>query len=218
MANDVPPYYITNTVRCQINYFMGNNNAANVFHVGYTTAPAISDLSTLATAIEDWLTASWKPAASQDWSAVSVQLTDEGGPDGKRLSFNFDPEIIGSDVTNAMPANVTVAVKEDTGIRGRGRSGRWFWIGLSEAGVDGNVLIAGSVTAILAAMDALNAAIIALDAFDGMVVPHSFEKGVHLNPAESHPVVSFAMTDNSVDSQKDRLPFHKKRKKRVVVP
>lgn len=216
MANDVPPYYVTNTVRVEVRYFMQNNNAANVFHVGYDSPPSITELNALGGAIEDWLTASWKPLSSQDWSANQILLTDLGGATGKRLSYPIDPIIVGSGVDNAMPANVTLAVKADIGIRGRGRSGRLFWVGLGESAVDGNLVVEAARTGIIAAMEALNTAIEGLTAFNGMVVPHSFETtaGVqhHLNPAESAPIVSFALTDNSIDTQKDRLPFHKKRK------
>jgi hypothetical protein len=221
MAEDTPPYYVTDTVRVEVRYFLQNNNAANVFHVGYTTPPGLADFGVLGSTISDWLTSDWKPLSSQDWSANQIIMTDLGGPVGKRMSFAVDPEVIGSDVAQAMPANVTAAVKFDTGIRGRGRSGRMFWIGLSEAGVDANQLIPGSTSGILAALNNLNALITALDVFTGMVVPNSFQtrSGIqhHLNPATSNLVEAFAFTDNLVDSQKDRLPFHKKHKRKVII-
>lgn len=219
MAEDVPPYYITDTVRLEIRYFMQNNNASNVMHVGYTTAPSVAELNGLCGAVADWLGTDWKPLSSQDWSANEILATDLGGPLGRRTDFPISPIIIGDGTDQAMPANATIAVKADTGIRGRGRSGRVFWVGLGESAVDGNQIGPSVHTGILLALNSLNVAITALDNFTGLVVPNSFQTVAghqhHLNPATSYPVEAFALTNDYIDSQKDRLPFHKKKKRKL---
>jgi hypothetical protein len=220
MPDDVPPYYVTNTAQVEIRYFLQNNNAANIFHVGYTSEPSSAELTALCGAVADWLTTDWKPASSQDWTANEILATDLGGPTGKRVSFPLSPVIQGDGTDQAMPANVTIAVKADTGIRGRGRSGRWFWVGLGEASVDGNEITSTVHTGLLLALNTLNTNIAALDNFTGMVVPNSFKTTAHvqhhLNPATSYAIEEFTLTDDNIDSQKDRLPFHKKKKKSIV--
>jgi hypothetical protein len=204
---------VTETVQIEIRYVMDQNNAANVLHAKYTGAVSLSDFDNLENAIAAWLTASWAPVASSMWEVNQIILTDLNSLNGPRKSYPISPPIQGTDTAQAMPANATLAVKADVGRRGRGLAGRIFFIGLSEAAVQGNEVVSTGVASILTIYNTLNADIAALPPFDGLAVPHRTVGGAHPNPASSDTVTNFLVTDNLIDSQKDRLPFHKKKRK-----
>jgi len=192
---------------------MENNNAANVLHAQYTGAIGLDDLDDLEAVIEAWLTTDWAPIAASAWACTEIVLTDLDSLSGKRKSYPISPPIQGTDTAQPMPANATLAIKEDVGRRGRGIAGRIFFIGLSEAAVQGNEVLSTGVDAILTAYTNLNTTITALAVYNGLCVPHLKVGTSRPNPAEVDLVTAFLATDNLIDTQKDRLPFHKKKRK-----
>lgn len=207
---------VTNTVSIEIRFTMGNNNAQNTLHALAATTPGNADLIELGNVVQAWLEDDWAPIASQAWSANEIVMTSLDSITGPRRSVPLSPAVVGTLVEDAMPANVTIAVKADIGRRGRGTAGRVFWIGLAESQVSGNLLGAATAVAIVAALDSLNEDVAGLDNFNGLCVPHLVVGGLRPNPATSDLVQQFALTDLSMDSQKDRLPFHKKKKRLPV--
>jgi len=207
---------VTDTIQVDLRFEMGNNNAANVLHVGYTGEIGIPDLDNLNEEFQTWLETSWKPIASELWNATLVTLTDINSLDGPRKAYPVDPVLTGDVTGGAPPASVTIAVKADIGRRGRGTAGRVFWIGLAESQLTENSLDVAVGSLILVALTTLNDAIALIPPFSGLVIPHRQVAGSFPNPATSSPVVGFLLTDYSIDVQKDRLPFHKKRKRTAL--
>jgi len=146
------------------------------------------------------------------WTANEILLTSLVSITGPRRSIPRSPATPGADVDKALPANATIAVKADIGTRGRGTAGRVFWIGLSEGQCSGNTLAGAAATAIVAALEQLRTDVEGLTNFEGLCVPHMVVGGVRPNPASSTLIQQFVLTDLSMDSQKNRLPFHKKKK------
>jgi hypothetical protein len=208
----MPHQDVTNTVAIEIRFFLGSANAQNTLHARCATTPGLADLDLLGAEVDAWLETEWAPISSTNWSAVEIVLTSLDSIDGPRRSIPISPPIPGTVAVDAMPANCTIAVKEDIGRRGRGTAGRVFWIGLAESQVDGNQLEAASATAILAALEVLRTNIEALDNFEGLCIPHLVVDHARPNPAGSDLVQQFTLTNLYMDSQKDRLPFHKRKK------
>jgi hypothetical protein len=209
---------VTRTVRCEIRYFGQNNNAANVFHVRYTTAFTDTEADALFATINTWLDTDWKDNAAALWTANEVVLTNLNSLAGIRRVYPIQPPIAGTITDPGLPANVTVAVHGSTGTRGRGKSARWYWVGLSEGQIDGSTLLLASGNAIDAALNALLDTIAGGAMFDGMAVPHLVVGGTRPSPAESEIIVKWSLSDYILDSQVDRLPFHKKHKRRTTTP
>jgi len=203
---------VTDTVQVEMRFFMGNNNAQNTLHALCATTPGLADLNDLGAVFVAWLETEWAPIASEDWTANELVLTSLDSITGPRRSIPISPAIPGELVGDAMPANCTIAIKEDIGRRGRGTAGRIFWIGLDESQVDGNQLVSAAQVAIVSALEALRTSVEGLANFTGLCVPHLTVNHVKPNPATSDVVQSFVLTDVNMDSQKDRLPFHKKKK------
>lgn len=209
---------ITNTVRAEVRYFMDNNNAENVFHVGYSGPVGAPDLDDLAAEFVAWLAAEWAPLAGEAWTANEIVLTDLGSLTGARKSYAISPGQAGLLAVASMPAFVTIAVKASVGHRGRGQNGRVFWIGLTEDQVILDRLVASVGPQILLALDTLNTDIAGVAPFTGLVVPHLKVAGVDMNPASSEPVLNFVLSDYVLDVQKDRQLNHKRKKKKIVGP
>lgn len=209
---------VTNTVQIELRFFMGNNNAQNTLHALASATPGVEDLNLLGAEIATWLETEWAPLASSDWTATEVVLTSLDSITGPRISIPISPPIPGEVIVPAAPANVTIAIKEDIGIRGRGTAGRIFWVGFAQTQVDTNLVDSSVATAILVALNNLATTISGMIGFEGLCVPHKTVAGVHPNPASSTVVQRFLLTNLSTDSQKDRLPFHKKRKIKVPTP
>lgn len=203
---------VTNTVQIEIRFSMGGNNAQNTLHALCTTAPGLNDLEDLAAVVDAWVVTEWAPLASSSWGAYEIVMTSLDSLSGPRASFPIAPPQQGTLAIEPEPANVTLAVKADTGIRGRGKNGRVFWIGLNKDQVTGNQIEALVSASIVTALNNLNNDIAALANFDGLCVPHRVVNGVEPNPATSALVQRFLVTDLSLDSQKNRLPFHKKKR------
>jgi hypothetical protein len=91
-----------------------------------------------------------------------------------------------------------------------------FWVGFTQTQVDQNIVAAGDAANIVAALEQLRTNVEGLANFEGLCVPHMTVDGLQPNPASSSLIQRFTATDNSVDSQKNRLPFHKKKKRNTL--
>jgi hypothetical protein len=111
---------------------------------------------------------------------------------------------------------VTCAIKHNTGVRGRGRQGRSFWIGMTETMYTANTIETVTVTAITAAMLALMNDVISLDPDYKLVVTHRQVDGVPLTVGTTSEILSFDIADAILDSQRTRLPGHKRNRRRTT--
>jgi hypothetical protein len=200
-----------------VQYFsQANNNAVNVWHVYKDDAEDIPDLAALLDVFNEWEDSSGKALRSNEVTCTGFRATDLSG-------FTFPTLFLGADIegTTAQelaPPNATIAIKLNTGFRGRGRQGRVFWVGLPMTSVGGGVVSADYLDAIVTGIGDLNTAVAAEIGIGGLCVLHKIRDGEVLNPYEYSPVVSASYTDQYVDSQKDRLFAHKRKKRQTFVP
>lgn len=204
---------VVDTLRVEVRYQGSNTNAANVFHVRTTAAPTLPDLTTAATIFESWLSTEWAPIANGEWEVAEIVVTDLSSITGPRRSFIPAAPIVGTAVGDSVPANATIAIKFDIGTRGRGVNGRMFWVGLSEADTTANEVTTAALTAILSAIDALRTAVEAGAGLEGLAIPHYVVGGVRPAICTSSVVLAVVAADGLIDSQRDRLPRHKKHKR-----
>lgn len=203
-------------VRAEIRYMCGGNNASNVLHVGTDADPTPADLQDIRSVIQSWLLADWQDLVSSEVTAVELVLTDLSDIHGSRLVEQLN--IPGVDAGQALPSNATIAIKADIGTRGKGKNGRVFQFGIPEGSVDNNTMLPASVTAFCALWNGLNDLLQAAPGIVGLVVPHFVVDKVRPLVVEWDPVISFVCSNPYMDSQKNRLPFHKKKKKQITPP
>src|SRR5215203_288643 len=196
-------------------YRQGTNLMSNIYHVAKDTEWSGLELEALAEVFYDWenLDAKNDRSASIELTHITAAaLLSETAPYRARA---VDPAVGGVLLSQALPLNVTLAVTAVTGSRGRGRQGRTFWIGLSETQVDENVITNTSQDNIVDDMNALKTAVEAV-AGQELVVLHRYAAGELLPEATYSPIITYAVRDTTVDTQKNRLPNHRRASQRSL--
>lgn len=207
---------IVDVCQTQIVYQSDAQRVQNDLHFHREGGWAEGDLSLLNTTIGDWWDTHAKVLLPEELSIVEITSTDLTSLAGSRVSLEYDSPIAGTHASPIMPLNVTLAIKLATANRGRGRNGRIFWPAFSEDQIAGDRVLTATASAIVTALNNLITEVQAADPQVTCVVAHRIVAGAKIYPGGYTPVVGFTVTDNYVDSQKDRLPFHKKHKKKKV--
>jgi hypothetical protein len=150
-------------------------------------------------------------------SLYEVIATDLTSLFGIRKAYAVSPVITGA-LPNALPPNVTIACKADIGRRGRGTAGRVFWIGLAEGQIltEGDQIGSASAGLIISGLNTLRDAVAAVTPVEGICIPHFVVSGLRPPSVSADIVVQYLMSDFTLDSQRDRLPGHKKHKRLPV--
>ena len=177
----------------------------NVYHVLGSSAWTVSSLNSLCNAFVTWEDTN---ASHQRHSAValqSIEATDLTTQNGLQTFFSTGLPIDGLNA-GGLPNNVTVAIKHNTGLRGRSFRGRTFWIGLYASVVSGDAISDAMINALIANMNALNSLISGVNGGQHVVLSRK-HNGADRAVAVATPVTAY--TVNAVcDSQRRRLPDH----------
>lgn len=193
----------------KMTYRQGTNLMSNIFHVTKDVEWTGADLDALAEVFYDWENSDAKNDRSDSIELTHITAAALVSEDAPYRARAIDPAVGGILLGQALPLNVTLAVTAVTGSRGRGRQGRTFWIGLAESQVDENVVTNTSQDNIVDDMNALMTAVNAV-AGQELSVLHRFKDGVKLASATSSPIVTYTVRDTTVDTQKNRLPNHRR--------
>lgn len=174
---------------------------------------AESDLNAVNGVIEAWYEATMKDMLPVEIALVDIIGTCLTSLDSPRVAGELAGPSSGILASPILPLNVTIAVKLQTSNRGRGRNGRIFWPAMGESSVVGDKVTDAYAGLIIAAIDALHTAVVTDVPGTTPVVVHRYRDGVKLAVGDSSPIVQVLLSDTYIDSQRDRLPFHKKHKK-----
>lgn len=193
-------------------YNSGGQSAQNVYHVYNAAGPwTETTLNDLCIAVGNWEVAVASVERQEDcqWLyAIATDLTDLNHP---RITFAPTAPTPGGHTTSDLaPNNVTIAFKASTSKRGRGRQGRVFWIGLAEDMIANQQLGSSHRTSIGNALNGLIDAVHTADPDWHLVVAHSWVDKVHLAVGTHDAITRYELTDTYLDSQKLRLPNHKR--------
>lgn len=200
-------------------YRYDNQAIQNSIAINLPSGWNATQLEAMASALEAWWTAELQPHLPNSIELHQIIATDQTALTSARVAHPVSQ--FGGTAAPAgtiCPANVTCAIHFNTGDRGRGRSGRNYFPILMEAQVDNDYLDAAMAAIIEAAYAALQAAITAAIADAIWVVLHRIAGGEQLAAGTWSPVLGAGFRDFVIDSQRDRLPFHKKHKKKKTVP
>ena len=210
-------YVPTPGVAQVVQYFStGTANAANVWHVAKEDALwTNAAIEAVLDVFEAWEGLQGAPTRAVEVACTGFRITDLSSLEG--ITKFRSENISGTDAHPAAPLNATLAVKLSTGLRGRGTNGRVFWFGLTEDSLDAYTATSITQANLISTVDGLIAALIAAGDYTLCVV-HQVVGGVKINPRTHSDVLSAAITDPYIDSQKNRLPGHKKQKRRAIAP
>lgn len=204
---------IPNCVQMNVNMVADGQRVMNTFYYKFPGTPNAFDLNTmLAAANTAWATY-FSVNLSTAIALHSLTAVDLSGPTGVRIDRATDPPVPGEVAGDYLPLNATAAFKRSGAVRGRGVNGRIFWPILAEAQVTGDQLTdlaAGDFLDAVVAFD--NAVKAACPSGTLQVIPH--KTGLYRGTAT--PIEAWVLADKYIDSQRDRLPFHRRHKKRVA--
>jgi hypothetical protein len=204
-------------LQVEMRYQADGQNVYNVFHVrkgdlSHWTSGEIDSVET--NFRTGYWTTSQKPLLATDVALHEIVCTDLTDLAGLKQAYPISPAEAGTHTGASLPNSATVAVKAAIGTRGRGTSGRVFWPPIPETVVVGNTLdntYAGLVTT------ALNDLMTAIDA---LIIPADLVvlSRRHANAARAvgigEHIHSWVLTDATIDSQKNRLPRHRRSRRR----
>lgn len=209
MAQVVPA-----VARFEMRYKTSDNTMENVYYVRTSSLTWTEEqLDDVEAALLSWETTDAKDLRSSAVSLYEIVATDLTSLFGIRKAYDVSPVVTGT-LDHPLPMNATIAAKADIGRRGRGTAGRTFWIGLSEDQLAGADQISNTAAdEILSALNVLVATIAAIPPLEGMCIPH-FEVNHEKPPSvQADIIVKYLFSDFFLDSQRDRLPGHKKHKR-----
>lgn len=175
----------------------------NTFYYKKSTPWDEADLLLIAAAAADTYASDWTVLQATTCAMDEVyarDLTTEAAAQASDLSQSGTT----GDQDDPEPGNVTLAVSRLSGLTGRSARGRIYWNGLYSLAVEGNTFIAGYAGLVVAAIEALDAAVVAAVASTPVIVSR-VQAGVVLATAVTYPIVTWAVHDNNVDSQRRRL-------------
>lgn len=199
---------VSQTAEVVMNYLNEVDNVImkNVINVRSTeTQWDEAMLQLLTDAMATWWATDLRAAASNEVRLESVYAKDLFEADAAYAETVPDPALDGNIASQAAPGNVSWCVKLVTGLTGRSRRGRSYFVGLAESSLVGNHVSEATIDLIVDAWVDLKDVILPGIAAELVVV--SRISGGELRPTGLvTPVTTISYTDSVVDSQRRRLP------------
>lgn len=211
----MPSIVATNVAQVVMGYLSGGEPCENIYHVHSTVPWTTVLLEDLLATFQAWEMDTASLQRSTGAELIRATATDLTSMTSPRYDEPLETPVPGQVVSDVLPSNVTLAIKADIGERGRGRNGRSFWIGLAESQVTDNLVGAVVVTDIVSGLNTLITDITTAAPDQALGIIHTVANGAPLEPATFSAIIGWSVTDRSIDSQRDRLPFHKAHSRRV---
>lgn len=203
---------VPDTAQVQLVMAAGGINAQNTLYfrkVGGWDAGSLEVLAEQCTLQWDVFVA---PAVTSDWALIEAVATNLEALDGTKKIWKPALPIQGDIALPSGPANASFAIKFGMPRRGRGISGRIFAVGLPESEMGPGSLTSGHANLLVVAWKDFFTNV-ETEADCEHVVVHRVVAGIVQPIGSAEPVSSYSFTDLSIDSQKLRLPNHRKQKR-----
>lgn len=197
---------IPGTMKCSFFYTLGGEQAMNRIYVRIgASLPSQGDCQTVANALDTWWEGNVQALISDQMAIREIEVVSIAEENGPQATFSAGFPLAGDSADPLLPNNVAWCISLRSGLTGRSARGRWYWCGLTENQVTGNLVLTTPADSIVAAMQNLIDTIQSLSA--NVVIASFFSAGV---PRVGGPV-TFVVTealavDQVVDSQRRRLP------------
>ena len=195
---------IPNTVKVELVYSWDSQVCENVFHVKVPGEINTDLLDSIQGTFYSWYSVSLAAMQSNTVSFVKFILSDASTQYG--ISKEYGPGVVNAGLVSnnpSLPNNVSVAMKWNTGLRGRSFRGRTFHVGLTESMVVGNNVTTDTRTYLLSTYAGL---LSVLDAQGWQLVVASKFQGNAPRTTGLATEILTVTTDGVVDSQRRRLP------------
>jgi len=197
-------------------YLKDGEKVENVYHVAPVAGgTALPSLANIANAFEQWESADAKQFRTDDVTLTDIRVTNLS--DESTAVYDLPASIQGTGSASTLPNNVTFALKFNAAGRGRGKQGRTFWIGVIPGNTSGSNMSVEQANALVTSYAGLRTFLTELTPSVDLAVMHQQVDGVKINPRTYTMVSSVAYTNLNLDSQRDRLPGHRRNKRKHAV-
>lgn len=207
------PYQpVPNVASFNLNFLAGTERIQNTLYFWKSTDWTEGDLLDVAAAIETSFGADLAPHLPGEVALNEIIGTALESLESPRAIYAVDPAIPGVLGTGAAPLNSTFAIRFGTNKRGRGRQGRVFVPALAEENISEALIGKAYADSLAAGYEAIALAVEGATGAQHCVV-HRRQDGVVLPTATNDLVTQYNYTNLILDSQKLRLPGHKRQKR-----
>lgn len=200
MAHPFIPF--ENTAKVELLFTLNGNTCENVWYF-HNTAGSFStvEMAVLASNIHGWYNSLYKTIQPAQVSATMIRVTDMTTQTSAGIEYTSGFPIVGTRGGSVSPANVTVAIKWLTGLRGRSYRGRTYVVGVAKDDVTGDTV----TNTYLGSLNDVFQGFLDLDIADWeFVVASYFNDGAWRTTGVITPVTGVAINP-VVDSQRRRL-------------
>lgn len=199
----MPPLpHAPNTAKITMVFSLAGNLAVNTFHILSDSPFDETSLALAAVLFRDWWTDELQGITATNLVLSRIEATSLESDTAPSVEVVDGMPLTGEGAAHALPANVTVAIKWTTALRGRSYRGRTFHLGLQPTQIVDNALASGTVTALLAAYNALLTALVSTPW--QLVVLSNFHNKVERTVGVATQIGA-AVLDANLDSQRRRL-------------
>lgn len=172
----------------------------NTFHYKPTVAITPTLLQSMANNYIQWASANYGMWSTQT-GLVRVQLRDLSSATGIVYEEQPVPPVTGHSAGIPLSNNCAIAIKRQSGLRGRANRGRVYHFGLTEDFMQSfNTLSVSQGNTFVAAYDGLLSSMATTCSAPEVIL--------HRATGTSTPVQNYVLSDNTIDSQRRRLPGH----------
>jgi hypothetical protein len=192
------------TWRVAIQYTNSQGNTAyNIMYVKDDLADNSPARGTqLATIFENWAQTVWETLAVTEWAMTNVQCRYM---DTEFNTFiNYDMNVPGAVVGDALPSTVTIAISFRTNLSGRSFRGRAYHVGLGDGTFNGDLIDLGQRTVLINGYETLRSDLLADDF--RLAIASFVSEGAPRAAALVTPVEFITITDLVADQQRRRKP------------
>lgn len=161
-------------------------------------------LTAVSAAIGSWLSVDLLPNFVNQLVLTGITATSMAGINAPQIFNPFVTPIVGGVNEAGLPGSVAIVATKKSQNRGRSGRGRTYFAGLSEGVVTGNTVAQGWIDAVNANLAELEEQLLAADARH--VIYSRFSVGLPRPVGIAFPVLTYAIENNVVDSQRGRLP------------
>lgn len=196
---------VPDTAEVIVEFLLNSRPIVNTFYAERVGGYVLADLVSLASVVDLAVGTHFLPQQSDNGSYVKT-LVRGLDLENDLVAEDNDNAGAGGVASEAQPANVTLAVKRASGFTGRSARGRIFWCMMPRNGLtaDENFVSAAYAAAVTAATNEIALAI--NGAGWVAVIVSRFSNGVKRTEGVTFDWVTTSITDNRVDSRRDRLP------------
>lgn len=198
---------VPDTVEIDMIFTLNGVTVQNVFYAEIPGGYVQADLTALATQIDLQWNGTWRSDQPPEVIYLRTEVRGLAVENDLTASANASSNP-GLNASEAMPNNVTFAIKKESGLTGRSARGRTFWIGIPQNQVevaDENQLQAAFVALLVANVDSIRTAILAVPSWNPVLVSR-FQGGAKRAQGKTFPWIGSTNVDTRLDTHRLRMP------------